>query len=83
MRTRTVVIPRDLAIVFDSQGWHFAEPGEIPPGWFLDLLDPEVADAPERSAEPVEVPILLRTSCRPGRGPCRRRHEHASWRRVA
>jgi hypothetical protein len=47
--------------------------------WWEDVEEPvpflPVAELTERSER--------QTNCRPGRGPCRRRHHHASVRRAA
>jgi hypothetical protein len=82
-RIRTVIVPTDLALVYDGTGWHFAEPGQVPPQWWLEMTEPEIADASEMAASPGPVMVARRTNCRRGNGPCRRRHEHASSRRAA
>lgn len=80
MRTRTLLVPTQLAIVVEPGGIRFAAP---PPQWWLELMEPEVADAPQSAVEPPVVLDTRRTSCRPGQGPCRRRHDHTSPRRAA
>lgn len=106
---RFIIVPRDLAVVYDGRRWSLEEP---PPAWWLDALDPACGADDEWSApvvqpevetlQPPVVPAVAvpihegvehaedrtaeagrRTACRPGRGPCRRRHEHASGRRAA
>lgn len=143
MKPRTVLVPTELALVYDGTGWRF---GEVPPAWWLEMTEPEIADEPppRRPGRPVSwnrvqavrglarrglsdgqiagmlgiqqrqvsrdktraglttprgrgVPYLPtakglaalrgelaapRTNCRPGSGPCRRRHEHAAVRRA-
>lgn len=83
---KTVYLPvpiGDMGLVFDGKRWTVEA---VPPAWFLDLTDagndllPPVEVVVE--LEPIKVPPRV-TSCRPGRGPCRRRHEHASLRRAA
>jgi hypothetical protein len=79
-RPRTVLVPTDLPLVYDGAGWRF---GEVPPDWWLELTEPEIADAAETVAAAPVVIEVRRTSCRPGTGPCRRRHKHASRGRAA
>lgn len=75
MKTRTILVPTQVAIVYEAGGWRF---GEVPPRWWLEMTEPEVADAPERPLSAPGVAPTRWTSCRPGHGPCRRRHEHSS-----
>lgn len=79
-RPRTIIVPKDLALVYDGKTWRLCEP---PPEWWLVMTEPEVADAPESFPSPAGTGLLTtrQTSCRPGRGPCRRHHVHASPRR--
>lgn len=80
---RIVAVPVDLALVYDGvRGWHYEQ---APPGWWLEAQEALLA-ADERPQGVLSlVPLLpvVRTSCRPGRGPCRRVHEHGSVRRSA
>jgi hypothetical protein len=79
---RVVAVPVDLALVFTpGRGWHYEQ---APPGaWFAEQEALLVADErPQpvlRLVPPLPVPA---TACRPGSGPCRRRHEHVSERRA-
>lgn len=83
---RIVAVPVDLALVFDGvRGWHYAT---APPAWWMDeqgrLL--ELDEVPRHLVlvpAPAPAPEARRTACRPGRGPCRRRHEHAGGRVAA
>jgi hypothetical protein len=82
-RQRVVAVPVDLALVFTAaRGWHYEQ---APPEWWLEEQERLLA-ADERPhavlslVPPLPVPV---TSCRPGSGPCRRRHEHTSARRAA
>jgi hypothetical protein len=83
----------DVALAFTAdRGWHYAP---VPPDWWFDLQDDLLEqDAPliPSNRGPVRALSLVpdlpaasvqATACRPGTGPCRRRHEHASIRRVA
>lgn len=75
-----IAVPVDYALVFDGiRGWHYAT---APPAWWMDeqvrLLE---LDEHHRHTALVPAPEGGRTACRPGRNPCRRRHEHASGRR--
>jgi hypothetical protein len=45
-RTVLVLVPADLALVCDANGWRFADDGEVPPAWWLELTEPEIADEP-------------------------------------
>lgn len=77
-----VAVPLDYAPVFDGvRGWHYQP---APPAWWLaeqeTLLEADERPAPALElVPPLQVP---RTSCRPGPGPCRPRHEHASPKRA-
>lgn len=80
---RIVVVPVDLALVFDAvRGWRYEQ--APPAGWFEAherlLVDDERPQGVLSLVPPLPTP---RTACRPGRGPCRRRHEHASARRYS
>lgn len=58
----------------DDRGW-----------WLTDAALHALGDLherPEEARNTAEHPPEPRTPCRPGSGPCRRRHEHASSRRV-
>jgi hypothetical protein len=80
---RVVAVPVDLALVFTSgRGWHY-EPA--PPAWWLEEQERLLAvDEQPRAALSLVPPLSEpRTACRPGSGPCKRRHEHASGRRAA
>ena len=95
-RERLVLVPAQIAIVFDGRSWSLRP---APPQWWLD----DQEELHEANARPwgdlSAVPDLDRlchqtqtagvasetprtTPCRPGRGPCRRSHEHASGRRM-
>jgi hypothetical protein len=72
-----VAVPVDYALVFDAaHGWRYQS---APPGWWFAEQETLLEQEEER-----DVPVLTlvpapqgpRTSCRPGRGPCRRQHEH-------
>jgi hypothetical protein len=80
---RLVAVPVDLALVFDAAGgWRY----ELAPPewWFAEQEAVLAADERPQAVLSVVPPLLVAvTACRPGRGPCRRRHEHASARRVA
>ncbi len=74
----------EVALAFDGRrGWHLILPP--PPLWLLEQEELLEADEERLYAHPTLalVPPLppVRTSCRPGRGPGRRRHEHAGQRR--
>lgn len=77
-----MAVPVDLALAFvPGRGWHFEQ---APPAWWLDeqeqlLLADDRPQARLSLVPPLRVPA---TPCRPGSGPCRRRHEHASERRA-
>jgi hypothetical protein len=77
-----VAVPVDLALCFTSaRGWHY-EPA--PPQDWLDAQE-RLLEADERPQAVLSLvpalPVPV-TACRPGTGPCRRRHEHASARRM-
>jgi hypothetical protein len=80
---RIVAVPVDLALAFTAgRGWHVEQ---APPAWWLEEHERLLAaDERPRTAlslvPPLRVPV---TACRPGSGPCRRRHEHSSERRAA
>lgn len=76
-----LLVPAQTALVYDRSGWHLEY---APPQWWLDAQDERVADDERRRGVLTLVPPLQRrtTACRPGAGPCRRRHEHASQRRA-
>ena len=87
-----VASPDDVMLVFDGSGWHL-EPAP-PVGWFEAMED--LLERDELRAREVLVPALAEvrhlpclpaagrgSSCRPGPGPCRRPHVHASGRRAA
>lgn len=73
-----VLVPTDVAWAYTAAaGWH---PLTVPPAWWLEERD--AGQEPPRAALRLvpDLPVA-RTSCRPGSGPCRRRHEHVSQRR--
>lgn len=79
---RVVAVPVDLALVFDAaRGWHYEQ---APPGWWFDEQEALLAaDEPPQPALRLVPPLPeTRTACRPGSGPCRRRHDHMSQRRA-
>lgn len=77
-----MVVPVDLALVYDAaRGWRYEQ---APPAWWLEEMEAlTAADACPPAALSL-VPALPQpsTSCRPGSGPCRRRHEHTGRRRA-
>jgi len=81
---QVVLVPSEVAWTYTAAaGWRTIT---TPPGWWLteqeELL---AADERRRSLRLVQAlaPVPGRvTSCRPGRGPCRRGHEHAPSRRM-
>jgi hypothetical protein len=79
---RLVAVPVDLALAYTAaRGWHLEE---APPSWWMEEQDRLLAaDEPHRPLSLVPPLSMAGTACRPGSGPCRRRHEHASPRRVA
>jgi hypothetical protein len=80
---RIVAVPVDLALVFTpGRGWHYEQ---APPAWWMEEQERQLAaDEQPRAALTLVRPLSEpRTACRPGSGPCRRRHEHASERRSA
>jgi hypothetical protein len=76
----------DIALAFTPElGWHYVQ---APPDWWWqlqeDLLEADAAPRARLSLVPALPALEPRvTSCRPGSGPCRRHHEHASARRSA
>lgn len=78
-----VVLPVDLALVYDlAGGWRY----ETAPSyaWLEEQEALLAADDRPRAGLSLVPPLPARmTACRPGSGPCRRRHEHASQRRIA
>ncbi len=78
------MVPSEVTWTYTAAaGWQAIT---TPPEWWLaeqeELL---AADERRRSLRliPALAPVPGRvTSCRPGSGPCRRRHEHASSRRM-
>ncbi|MCU1592148.1 MAG: hypothetical protein JWP11_3404 [Frankiales bacterium] len=80
-RGRIIVVPVDLALVFTADGgWRYEQ---APPRWWLDEAEAllEADERPRGVLRLVRPPRQPVTACRPGSGPCRRRHEHASARR--
>ena len=81
---QVVMVPSEVTWTYTAAaGWR---PITMPPAWWLaeqeELL---AADERRRSLRlaPALAPLPGRaTSCRPGSGPCWRRHEHASSRRM-
>ncbi len=79
-----VCVPSEVAWTYTAaEGW---QPITTPPAWWL-VEQEELLAADERRRAlrliPALAPVPGRvTSCRPGSGPCRRRHEHASSRRM-
>jgi hypothetical protein len=79
---RLVAVPVDLAMVFTpGRGWHYAP---APPEWWFDEQERMLAadERPHGGLSLVPPLPASRTPCRPGTGPCRRRHQHASERRA-
>lgn len=87
-----VFVPSEVAWAFTAdRGWHVIA---SPPAWWLEqqaeVLDEEAGGPPRTggrravAARLQLVPALQqpRTACRPGPGPCMRRHEHTSRRRA-
>jgi hypothetical protein len=78
-----IPVPGPVAMAFTAaRGWHFLD--SVPPAWWLEDQE-ALTDAPLRPVTvlaDVRASRQARTSCRPGSGPCRRRHEHASARRA-
>jgi hypothetical protein len=79
---RIVAVPVDLALAFTAgHGWHYEQ---APPTWWLEEQERLLAADEQPRALSLVPPLSEpRTACRPGTGPCRRRHEHASERRSA
>lgn len=76
-----VLVPAQCAIVYDGRSWSIQA---APPSWWLEDQE-ELLEVDERPhATLALVPSLpeQRTACRPGPGPCRRRHDHGSVRRA-
>jgi hypothetical protein len=78
---RVVAVPVDLALVFDAAGgWRYEQ--APPEWWFAEQEALLAADERPQGVLSVVPPLPVpRTACRPGSGPCRRRHEHVSERR--
>lgn len=77
---RVVVLPVDLALVYDGQEWRYED---APPAWWFEEQE-RLHAFDERPQLHLVPPLEVRTTpCRPGRGPCHRRHEHGSARRAA
>ena len=78
------MVPSEVSWTYTAAaGW---QPITMPPAWWLAEQE-ELLAADERRKALRLVPLLpgapVRvTSCRPGSGPCRRRHEHAPSRRM-
>lgn len=86
---RVLAVPVDQALAYTAaRGWEVLS---APPAWWLEeherLLEQDV-DVERLRAGSVRALTLVPdvpeppTSCRPGSGPCRRRHEHTSERRA-
>jgi hypothetical protein len=75
-------VPAETALVYDHAGWRIVQ---RPPQWWLDEQDEQIRQDEQPAGRLRLVPPYEGrwTACRPGRGPCRRRHEHASRRRGA
>jgi hypothetical protein len=74
-------VPAQTALVYDHAGWRLVS---APPQWWLDEQDELIGRDIQRAPLRLVPTLPLRaTSCRPGRGPCRRQHQHASERRAA
>lgn len=77
------MVPSEVTWTYTrARGWH---PITRPPAWWLAEQE-ELLAAYERRRSLRLVPALAPvpgrvTSCRPGGGPCRRHHDHASARR--
>jgi hypothetical protein len=78
---RVVVVPADVALAFTPErGWHLLDG---PPGWLEEAVRrSDELDGPQRAPAVVDELAARRTACRPGSGPCRRHHAHASTRRA-
>ena len=77
-----VMVPTEVAWAYTAAvGWQTIT---CPPVWWL-LEQEQLLERDERPrglltlVPDLQVPM---TSCRPGRGPCNRRHEHASYGRA-
>lgn len=80
-KTVYVMVPVETGLVFDPRtgNWRI---DAVPPAWFLELTDGGNDDPLPSCLADLDQPEPA-SSCRPGRGPCRRRHPHASARRAA
>lgn len=79
---RVVAVPVDFALVYDvERGWHYQH---APAPWWLDEQEALLAhdERPQERLSLVPPLTTAYSSCRPGSGPCRRPHEHASTRRA-
>lgn len=84
---RVLAVPVEQALSFTAaRGWEVLS---APPAWWLDEQELLIErDVEAERMRPVTVLSDVRhargpaTACRPGSGPCRRRHEHASRRRA-
>jgi hypothetical protein len=82
---RVLLVPTEVALAFTAErGWHTLP--ALPPGW-EDAAEAQLEADHRRWAAPAlslvpALPVVV-TACRPGAGPCRRRHEHASARRTS
>lgn len=45
---RTAGDLREAALIFDRDGWRLAEPGEIPPNWWIAEHDADIDELPAR-----------------------------------
>jgi hypothetical protein len=89
-RHEVLYVPADLAIAFTvEKGWHYLP---VPAAWWFeqqaDLLEADLralvaAQRLSARSEPVARASVPVTSCRPGSGPCGRRHEHQGAGRTA
>jgi len=84
-RVQLVPVPGETCLAFTAErGFHLLAPA---PAWWWEEQEQRLVEDEERLARPALalVPPLSspRTSCRPGRGPCGRRHAHASERRAS
>jgi hypothetical protein len=75
----TVLVPHECALAYDGRSWKLLP---APPAWWLEEQE-ELHSREELPALSLVPPLPRRTTaCRPGSGPCARRHEHASRRRA-
>lgn len=80
---RVIAVPVDLALVYSAaRGWHYED---APAAGWLDWQEHLLELDQEPRGVLTLVPPLRerRTACRPGSGPCRRRHEHVGRRRTS